>query len=197
MAINKKALWITGIAAVVATVSTISYFVLKPKSKTGNQTGGVAGDATGKGSVLTNIKDAIKTKLGGQSDVLNGGGSGSGSSWIDSIFGGGGAAGTATAGTVFPVLSFDEKTSGATDLVITLDAPRPKVGTLNSGDKVVLAGMGERFNGQYKIYNGSSGGIYNDANTGNIGAIYIKTGKSTANLTYTKADYPNATITKI
>jgi len=101
-------------------------------------------------------------------------------------------AGTAPAGTVFKVSEINEKTTGATDLVISFAVPRPKNGEINSGDRIKIANMG-KYDGINVVY--PIQGTWIDG-AGNIGAIYVKTGKVTAANESNKS-FPNATVTKI
>jgi len=99
--------------------------------------------------------------------------------------------GTAPAGTVWKLSSFDEKLSGKTQLVVSFASPRPKRGQLRSNDKIRIDGMG-KYDGEYRVY--FDKGIWYDA-TDNVGAVYIKTNKVTTELKGNKV--PGATITKL
>lgn len=185
---QKGLAWAGGIIGGLTLLITTIYFITKKKPEdappTGGADGGNANDNKGQGFINSFLHQSSNVN-----DITQ--------QLINSTAGGG----TATPGTEFKVLEFQEKTSGATDLVITFAPPRPKIGQIGSGDSVRLSGFGNKFDGDYKIYKkigNPNAGIWLDS-SGNIGAIYIKSGKATSNLNYTVSltSYPNARVTKL
>ena len=186
---SKTGLIIGIVAAVVVIGSGITYLMFKKPtvdaggSGAGNQGG--AGSGTGAGgfgkTILNNVTTHASDLLNYGKDILSGG-----------------TSGTPTVGTIFKVSDFEEKTSGATDLIVTLLSPRPKPTAIPSGTKVRLSGMG-KFDGDYKTYKKilePNSGIWVDG-SGNLGAVYIATGRGNANMTYSSAAYPNASLSLI
>lgn len=185
---TKKGLaWTGGIIGGLVLLITTIYFVTKKKTDDAPPAGGADGGSSNIDKGKNFLDNFLHQSSSAQELVQQ---------LLDTN-----TAGSATAGTVFPVMAFQEKTSGETDLVITFTPPRPKVGQISSGDSVRLSGFGNKFDGDYKIFKkigNSKAGLWLDS-SGNIGAIYIKSGKATSNLDYTVSlsSYPNAKVTKL
>ena len=171
-----------------------------------SKTGLIIAIAGGTLALITIIAIAISKSKKKSTDNNGGGGGGetgepnSKSNWLGTLFNFGqtivgSLKGNAPAGTSWKVIQFDEKTTGATDLLVTLATPRPHRGEISSNDKIRLSGMG-KFDGETRIYYNK--GIWYDGN-GDAGGIFIKTNKVTENKNnvVSSTNYPNAKITKI
>jgi hypothetical protein len=167
--------WV-GIGAGTLALGTITYLILKSKNSDESGSGsGSGGSESGKGSFLD--------KLMGKKDEIK--------NIAENV-----TTGNAPAGTVYRISDYQEKTGGQTDLVINFASPRPKKGDIKSGNKILIAGLG-KFDGNYSVYlnllDPLDKGVWIDS-SGNVGAIYVKTGKSTENKNVTVS---SGTVTKV
>lgn len=172
------------IAGIAGTLALITIIVVAVSKSNKNKPSDESGNTDGQGNETTPKQSWLGTLFNIGKDVANS------------------LKGTAPAGTSWKVLEFDEKTSGATDLVVTFQSPRPERGIIASNDPVQLSGMG-KFDGNYRVWYDK--GIWYDSSD-KIGAIYIKSNKATQNKTYkvfisavagVPSIFPNAKVTKL
>lgn len=174
-----KPLLIFGIIAGALGIGTVGYLVLKPKKTADTGGGGNASDEE--------MPSGDDQKPGGVAGFLNNVMNyGSAAQNVANTA----TAGSAASGTEFKISDYEEKLTGATDLVIGLASPRPKKGTIKSTNKIKVSGMG-KFDGEYRVY--ANNGVWIDSQ-GNIGALYVKTGKATQEK---KANTATGIVTKL
>jgi len=176
---KKKKVIIVSIISFVALAGVVTgaIYIFKPKEETGS------GSGSGSGS------EGLPKEGNESADTPNNGLG----AFINSALGLAGAAaeGSADQGTKWKVLEFDEKLSGATNLVITFKNPRPAQGEIKSYNKIKIEGMG-KYDGEHRIWYDK--GIWIDA-AGKVGAIYVKAPNVTSE---SKSNKPiNAYVTKL